>query len=123
MATKIGTCPDTMDVTVPLFDSEHIQFVPWQLSANDSAWKLHCESFNITKPMQIKPLALNQLDDTYQLLDSRLSQQLHTVYIGINAIIDYINVPSSKIVLLHSALHTLQGSSTHRTQTKCTRWY
>lgn len=89
MATGINTCPDTMDVKVPLFTSEHIRFVPWQPSADNSVWKsLHYQSLNITKPLKTDNATLKQLDDTYQLLDSHLLQQLNAVNASINNIHD-----------------------------------
>lgn len=89
VATGISTCPDTMDVKVPLFNSEHIRIVPLQPSADNSVWKsLHYQSLNITKPLKTDNATLKQLDDTYQLLDSHLLQQLNAVNASINNIHD-----------------------------------
>lgn len=138
----IGICPDTMDVTVPLFNLDHIRFVPWQPSADNSVWKLHYQSLNITKPFKIDKTTLKQLDDTYKLLDSRFSQQLNTVHTIINnihdAAISSVNDICTYVALTFTALNMMilmfllrklcrplcfvfpSGSSAHSTRTQPT---
>jgi len=49
---------------------------------------LHYQSLNITQQLQLDNATPQQLDDTYQLLDKHLSQQVNTVCASIKDIYD-----------------------------------
>ena len=76
MATRLGSCQTTMEVDIPLYNPNHIHFVKWTPTADTSVWQLHYNSLNITKPLMLDNATLQQLDDTYNRLDHRLTQQL-----------------------------------------------
>ena len=41
MATGLGSCPQTMNVAIPIFQPHEIKYVPWTPTHEDSAWNQH----------------------------------------------------------------------------------
>lgn len=111
MATGLGVCPDTMEVNIPLFNPDHIRYIPWKPTDDDSSWKLHYKSLNITQPLELDPETLNQLDNVYQHIDSRLSRQLNAVRDSIthihNASTSTVNDICTYVALVFTALNTV----------------
>lgn len=88
MATDLGSCPESMNVAIPIFRPDEIKYVPRTPTKDNSAWKLHYNSLNITEPLKMEHNLLQPLDDAYMVLDNHLSQQLESMQARIDSIRD-----------------------------------
>lgn len=111
MATGLGSCPQTMNVAIPIFQPHEIKYVPWTPTHDDSAWNQHYRSLNITKPLKLEHNLLKQLDDTYMVLDNQLSQQLQSMQARIDSIHDVststVNDICTYVALTITLVHTV----------------
>ena len=89
MKTSLGTCPDTISISLPLFSTNTITYVQWDPDSDDLApLQLHRESLSIPPPIKINRSVINDLDELYQYYDSQLSSTLEKA----DSMIDQIEI-------------------------------
>jgi len=77
MKTSLATCPKSLSVSLPLFSSDSIVYVPWDPSSNDmSPLQLHHESLTIPPPAVINRTVINEFDEMFEYYDSQLSSAI-----------------------------------------------
>ena len=100
-----------MNVAIPIFQPDEINYVPWTATNDNSAWNVHYNSLNITAPLKMEHNLLQQLDDTYMVLDNHLSQQLQSMDARINSIHDVststFNEICTYVALTMTLFHTV----------------
>ena len=74
MKTSLATCPC---VSLPLFSSDSIVYVPWDPDSNDmSPLQLHHESLSIPPPVVINRSVINEFDEMFEYYNSQLSSAI-----------------------------------------------
>lgn len=87
MATGLTTCPQTMEIHVPIYSRDTVKFVSWRPdSADDTLLNLHYKTLNIPPATQLNKSVLQSLDETYDTLDTELSTQIRAVNQQIDSI-------------------------------------
>ena len=77
MKTSLATCPKSLTVSLPLFSSDSIVYVPWDPNSNDmSPLQLHHESLSIPPPVVINRTVINEFDEMFEYYDSQLSSAI-----------------------------------------------
>ena len=90
MKTSLGTCPQRLLVSLPLFSTDMITYVQWDPNSDDlTPLDLHQESLTIPPPIKIN------FDELFQRYDSQLSDTLQKA----DSLIDQIEeTPQSSYV-------------------------
>ena len=77
METSLGTCPQRLMVSLSLFSTDTLSYVPWDPSSGDfPTLRLHHKSSSIPPPIKVNRAAINNFDELFQLYDSQLSGAL-----------------------------------------------
>ena len=77
MKTSLATCPESLSVSLPLFSSDSIVYVPWDPKSNDmSPLQLHHESLSIPPPVVINRTVINEFDEMFEYYNSQLSSAI-----------------------------------------------
>ena len=77
MVTGLGRCPSRISLTVPLFTTYSVQYVPWaDATADDMLLQLHHDSLDIPPPTTLNHSVLDELDLTYATLDGEFTTKL-----------------------------------------------
>lgn len=77
METSLGTCPQRLMVSLPLFSTDTLSYVQWDLNSDDfPTLKLHHKSLTIPPPIKINHTVIDNFDELFQLYDSQLSGTL-----------------------------------------------
>ena len=111
MVTGLGTCPQRMTLTVPVFSRDTLTYTPWTPTDDDTLLRLHYKSLPIPPPDTLNKTVLKELDNTYQTLDARLTLQLAKANDSIASLHETTDTPISAILaalaLSLSLLNTL----------------
>ena len=77
MKTSLAMCPESLTVSLPLFSTETISYVPWNPDSDDiSPLMLHRESLSIPPPTVINRTIISYFDELFQTYDGQLSAAL-----------------------------------------------
>ena len=77
MKTSLGTCPQRLLVSLPLFSTDMITYVQWDPSSDDlTPLDLHQESLTIPPPIKINRTVIDNFDELFQRYDGQLSDTL-----------------------------------------------
>ena len=80
MKTSLGTCPQRLLVSLPLFSTDVITYIQWDSSSDDlTPLDLHQESLTIPPPIKINRTGIDNFDALFQGYDGQLSDTLQTV--------------------------------------------
>ena len=90
----LGNCPDRVAFHIPIFTKTTLHYIPW-VNHDSNILEIHYRSLNLTPPLHFDNSTLKSLDNTYRLLDGRLTTQLTSLQHDI------------------SKIHTETTSSTH----------
>ena len=76
MKTSLGTCPQRLLVSLPLFSTDMITYVQWDPNSDDlTPLDLHQESLTIP-PIKINRTVIDNFDELFQRYDGQLSDTL-----------------------------------------------
>ena len=77
MKTSLGTCPQRLLVSLPLFSTDMITYVQWDPNSDDlTPLDLHQESLTIPPPIKINRTVIDNFDELFQRYDGQLSDTL-----------------------------------------------
>ena len=77
MKTSLGTCPQRMLESLPLFSTDMITYVQWDPNSDDlTPLDLHQESLTIPPPIKINRTVIDNFDELFQRYDGQLSDTL-----------------------------------------------
>ena len=77
MKTSLGTCPQRLLVSLPLFSTDMITYVQWDPNSDDlTPLDLHQESPTIQPPIKINRTVIDNFDQLFQRYDGQLSDTL-----------------------------------------------
>ena len=77
MKTGLSQCPDRLEITVPLFAADTIQYVPWKPYLDPNLLELHYQSLAIPPPTTLNKTVRDALDQLYRTLDQKLTHQIN----------------------------------------------
>ena len=80
----LGRCPPKIEFSLPVFLSDQFSYVPWSPASNDTTFHLHYDSLSILPPLTFDNKTLEDLDNTFNVLDGQLTKQLNEVNTSIN---------------------------------------
>ena len=86
LETGFGECPKAMTMSVPLFQKDNVQYVPWVPSTNRTGLDLHYESLKIGPRLVFNKTVITALDDTFQRIDATLHKKMNNLRTEIDAI-------------------------------------
>ncbi|KXJ21546.1 hypothetical protein AC249_AIPGENE1066 [Exaiptasia diaphana] len=86
LKTGFGNCPETLKVSIPIFQEQSVNYIPWIPPKMDSAYELHYKSLNISPPLKFNKSIINALDKTFIRLDGQLQKKMKLIYKEIDAI-------------------------------------
>ena len=84
--TGFGSCPDRLEINVPVFTPTHITYIPWHSAMDDSVVNFHLQSLHIPPASVFNRSTLDSLDDTFHSLDGRFTEQFARAGVDIGAI-------------------------------------
>ena len=73
MKTGLATCPERIRITLPIFSTNEIHYIPWQSAVDPNLPQLHYKSLKIPPPTNINKTIINALDNLYSQLDLELA--------------------------------------------------
>ena len=77
MKTSLATCRKSLSVSLPLFWSDWIAYVPWDRNSTDmSPLQLHHQSLSIPPPVVINRTVISEFDEMFKYYDSQLSSAI-----------------------------------------------
>ena len=77
MKRSLGTCPQRLLVSLPLFSTDMITYVQWDPNSDDvTPLDLHQESPTIQPPIKINRTVIDNFDQLFQRYDGQLSDTL-----------------------------------------------
>ena len=77
MKRSLGTCPQRLLVSLPLFSTDMITYVQWDPNSDDlTPLDLHQESLTIPPPIKINRTVIDNFDELFQRYDGQLSDTL-----------------------------------------------
>ena len=77
MKTSLGTCPQRLLVSLPLFSTDMMTYVQWDSNSDDlTPLDLHQESLTIPPPIKINRTMIDNFDELFQRYDGQLSDTL-----------------------------------------------
>ena len=80
MVTGLDNCSPHLNVLIPLATTTDLQFTPWSsMVHNDSFPHFTHQALAIPPPAALNKTVLNNLDDTFNTLDDRLSTSMTTM--------------------------------------------
>ena len=102
MKTGLTTCPKSLGITLPIFTSDSITYIPWQTVADPQLLELHYKSLKIPPNTKVNKTIINALDSLYKQLDLQLAETINTANKKINNIIE-VSTSTLKEILLYVA--------------------
>ena len=72
----LAKCPATLSLSPLIFQATQISYVPWLPETNDSLLQLHYKSLHVLPLLSFDNKTLQDLDNTYQVLDGELTDQI-----------------------------------------------
>ena len=77
MKRSLGTCPQRLLVSLPLFSTDMITYVQWDPNSDDlTPLDLHQDSLTIPPPIKINRTVIDNFDELFQRYDGQLSDTL-----------------------------------------------
>ena len=76
MRTGLSKCPARLEITVPTFTGDNIQYVPWEQVTDTSTLDLQYKPMKIPSPSYFNKTLMAELDNVYNLLDQQLAKEL-----------------------------------------------
>lgn len=83
MRSGLSTCPQRLEITLPIFQEQTLHYVPWNMKDNINL-KLHYDSLQIPKPIVMKHNITDQLNKLYDLYDQQLNNDIDNANKKIN---------------------------------------
>ena len=79
MKSGLSRCPEVLEINLPIFTQENIEYVSWRAS-DDHVLNLHHNSLKISPPITINTNITKELQKLYHLYDERLTTELKSAY-------------------------------------------
>ena len=110
MKTSLGTCPQRLLVSLPLFSTDMITYIQWDPSSDDlTPLDLHQESLTIPPPIKINRTVIDNFDELFQRYDGQLSDTLQKA----DSLIDQIEETTISSYVKYIAFNALGLSVTN----------